>query len=266
MTDAQLFRIARILAKHESEIGSIMRDLQRSRREVRTVKSTQAAIAGSSAGASLGAGSSASVKLTAGGVQAGAAGFKGGRFTLSPRAVLGAGGTFLVFGAASVAGNMARQWNEMRDVRERLGVGEALGRIGRSQLRQLLVTPARGIAEGIGEVLEAAGGDKEAYLRRFRDLWRSLPLLGETVEEQRERRAREQAAINDASDKAVAFVDEQVLVPIRENARHAAGVVRTSREAAAIRKKLDSMNEGLEGRVFRAVYERGLKENANASD
>lgn len=263
VSDAQLFKMARLLAKHDGDIERIFAGLKRERqaqqktaREVKVVKaaaqpsigSGNGLIKGSKQGLALGG----AVKLGRGG------------FSISGPALRAANGAFMVFGAAHAATAISKQVRDFSRVQEQHGTQEAVTRVATSVPRNIARLFFDAAAETFGEILGASEATITDVKIRLRRAIRQAPLFGDTAAQAVERRALEKAAAEDADRKASAFVDEQFMKPIKANALQASAFVRTSREAAAIMKRLDENNAGAVTRARKTVFEHSMRENLDA--
>lgn len=252
-SDASLLRLARVLAKHDEDISRIYGELKAQKAaSVRTKREVKAVKAATGTTARVGA-----VKFSSQGVQLGGLAVRRGGFSLTGPMMRGASAVPIAVGTTAAAVTIIKEVREFNRVREQWGTQEAVARVAKALPRKFGTMFRDAVIELSGEIY----GDSEAAIeqrkRQARAAARGLPIIGESDAERHERMKRERERASEADRIAQAFVDEQFTRPIRDNGMQAASYVRTSREAAAIRNRLEEEN-----RVNRAAAYKNAQEHA----
>lgn len=262
VSDAQLFRIARALAKHESDIARLFTELQKEKRAAAATK-RDVKIVKATTGINTPLGT---IKANRAGLNLFGLGIRGGGFTLSGGVMRGAQGGLMVLGAAHAAGAIAKEVREFNKVQEKYGTQEASGRVAKRIPRSVAKLFFDTAAEAFGAILGATDDVITDTKITLRNAIRRAPFFGDSPAQQAEHQAKLKAASEDASRTATAFIDEQFTKPIKANALAASAYVRTSREAAAIMARLNENNKGQEIRTYKAIYDHSMRENVEALD
>lgn len=256
LSDAQIFRLARKVASFDGEIAKIEAELKTMRAQANAtkadVKRTNAKVAAVTGAGPIG--QRASVRLSAGGVNANGVKLNGRGFSVSGGVMRGLGPAFYVFGAAQAIGGIARKWREEEETRQLFGASEVAGRASAAIARTIFSTFSNFLADTLGEVGTAiagfAGPDAAQEFKKFVEDFRNLPKGIRTEAETIERQSK-------ARLKAAKFeVDELIYL---ENYTPPNITVGSSRELKSLREQLIRLNQPEISNAKMLIYTKELE-------
>lgn len=272
-TDATLMKVAKQTGKNSSEIRAIDAELRKLRAEAKKTGAMARRSQGANA-STVAAGTATTAGMRArgsqAGVSAGPVAVRGGRIAINSRSLRMGTGAFVAMGVLGAVGGAFEQWGEQAEVRQRYGTGEALGRIGRDQLRGVFQGGAEGLARSISQIMTGTGGDGRGYMQRFKQLFQRdaprwtriafpmLHLLEETEAQQIERKTAETKALNDARRLSTAFVNAELEAIAQYRPKNV--TFRTDEDVAAMRRMMTERDGGAiaedASKVSKAILQR----------